>query len=101
MQKTKCATCKKYFSSTAEFDAHMVGIDPKRTWPKRHLSAEELRAKGWDSEMLKITDEIRTPIREVWFRKALREKFRLAIAAVKSRQNHIVACTEGISCVFT
>lgn len=81
MRKTLCASCKKYFSSTGEFDAHRSRKHCVReSDPRKCLTTAQMTVDGWQSEPLKITDEPGKPIRDVWFRKSLRDGMKARFA---------------------
>jgi hypothetical protein len=81
MRKTQCSGCKRYFSNDDEFDSHRTGrfnVTP----PERRCKTEaEMTKAGYVYETAKITDEPGQPVRQVWYRSALREKVRARFSA--------------------
>jgi hypothetical protein len=69
VKRTSCTACGRYFSSTAEFDAHRVGAYGKTPTARRCLTEVEMVDK-WVHSPEVITDEAGRPTREVYQRVA-------------------------------
>lgn len=72
MTKTKCASCGRYFTGLAEFDAHRVGPFGHRPSRRRCLTDDEMSPPDWAAVPTCITNETGRPMREVYFRPARR-----------------------------